>query len=130
MGYFAMAKDRMAGVVSLERVRLSEDVAAAVLFLRSDQAAFITGTYLAADGEIFGPVRGENIAYSGGSRRVERLVALTQGPCRVGQGVTEGLGRGRCHTRHESGPADRAGARRHLPILPGCGGFPQRLRPT
>jgi NAD(P)-dependent dehydrogenase (short-subunit alcohol dehydrogenase family) len=50
MGYSAMTKDQMAEAVPLERVYLPEDVAAAVLFLRSDQAAFITGTYLAADG--------------------------------------------------------------------------------
>jgi hypothetical protein len=55
------------------------------------------------------------MAYSGRSRRVERLVALTPGPCRVRQGVTEGLGGGQCQTRHESGPTDGAGARRLLP---------------
>ena len=49
-GYFAMAKDQMAEAVPLERVGPHEDVAAAVLFLRSDQAAFMTGTDLEADG--------------------------------------------------------------------------------
>jgi hypothetical protein len=55
------------------------------------------------------------MAYSGRSRRVERLVALTPGPCRLGQGVTEGLSRERWQSRHGSRPTYRAGTRRLLP---------------
>jgi NAD(P)-dependent dehydrogenase (short-subunit alcohol dehydrogenase family) len=39
MGYFAMTEDQMAEAMPLARVGLPEDVAAAVLFLRSEQAA-------------------------------------------------------------------------------------------
>ena len=50
MDYFGITKEQMATAVPLGRVGRPEDVAAAVLFLCSDQAAFITGACLAVDG--------------------------------------------------------------------------------
>jgi NAD(P)-dependent dehydrogenase (short-subunit alcohol dehydrogenase family) len=45
-----MTKDQMKAAVPLGRVGRPEDVAAAVLFLCSNQAAFITGAVLSVDG--------------------------------------------------------------------------------
>lgn len=50
MNYFHMTKSQMAVTVPLGRVGEPEDVAAAVLFLCSTQAAFITGAALSVDG--------------------------------------------------------------------------------
>jgi len=48
--YFHMTREQMAASVPLNRTGKPEDVAAAVLFLCSSQAAFITGTALSVDG--------------------------------------------------------------------------------
>ncbi|HEY8289657.1 MAG TPA: glucose 1-dehydrogenase [Acetobacteraceae bacterium] len=50
MHYFHIDKSQMAAAVPLGRVGTPEDVAAAVLFLCSAQAAFITGAVLSVDG--------------------------------------------------------------------------------
>jgi NAD(P)-dependent dehydrogenase (short-subunit alcohol dehydrogenase family) len=50
MDYFGMTKEQMAAAVPLGRMGTPEDVAAAVLFLCSNHAAFITGACLAVDG--------------------------------------------------------------------------------
>jgi NAD(P)-dependent dehydrogenase (short-subunit alcohol dehydrogenase family) len=50
MDYFGLTKEQMAAAVPIGRMGEPEDVAAAVLFLCSDQAAFITGACLAVDG--------------------------------------------------------------------------------
>jgi len=50
MGYFHMTKSQMADAVPLGRVGRPVDVAAAVLFLCSTEAAFITGATLTVDG--------------------------------------------------------------------------------
>jgi NAD(P)-dependent dehydrogenase (short-subunit alcohol dehydrogenase family) len=50
MSHFHMTKDQMKVAVPLGRVGRPEDVAAAVLFLCSNQAAFITGAVLSVDG--------------------------------------------------------------------------------
>jgi NAD(P)-dependent dehydrogenase (short-subunit alcohol dehydrogenase family) len=50
MEYFGLTQDQMAGAVPMGRMGRPEDVASAVLFLCSDQAAFITGACLAVDG--------------------------------------------------------------------------------
>jgi len=50
MDYFAITKEQMASAVPLRRAGAPEDVAAAVLFLCSAEASFITGATLAVDG--------------------------------------------------------------------------------
>jgi NAD(P)-dependent dehydrogenase (short-subunit alcohol dehydrogenase family) len=50
MDYFGMTKEQMAAAVPLGRMGMPEDIAAAVLFLCSDHAGFITGSCLAVDG--------------------------------------------------------------------------------
>ncbi len=50
MSYFHMTKEQMAAAVPLGRVGKPKDVAAAVLFLCSNQATFITGVAVPVDG--------------------------------------------------------------------------------
>jgi NAD(P)-dependent dehydrogenase (short-subunit alcohol dehydrogenase family) len=50
MDHFRMTKEQMAAAVPLGRMGRPEDVASAVLFLCSEQAAYITGACLAVDG--------------------------------------------------------------------------------
>ncbi len=50
MSHFHLAKDELAAAVPLRRAGTPEDVAAAVLFLCSAEASFITGAVLAVDG--------------------------------------------------------------------------------
>lgn len=50
MSYFQMTKEQMVDAIPLRRMGKPEDVAAAVLFLCSPQAAFITGVALPVDG--------------------------------------------------------------------------------
>ncbi len=50
MDHFRLTREQMAAAVPLKRVGRPQDVASAVLFLCSDEAAFITGAVLAVDG--------------------------------------------------------------------------------
>ncbi|MFL5628449.1 MAG: SDR family oxidoreductase [Ktedonobacteraceae bacterium] len=43
-------RDQMAQMTSLRRNGRPEDVAAAIVFLASNQASFVTGAYLTVDG--------------------------------------------------------------------------------
>ena len=50
MSHFQMTKEQLAAAIPLGRAGAPEDVAAAVLFLCSDEAGFITGAALTIDG--------------------------------------------------------------------------------